>query len=474
MKMTMKIKRYLPVCLAAVLIACGAGFAAETQQKEFPYVAQVIGENVNTRAGAGVNHYRCGRLSEPATVVVVAEQFGFAKIRPPKDSFSWIAIQYVDKTDETGGIVNGDSVRVWAGSPYVSAVHSSSSQLELNKGDKVTFAGKPEGDYYKILPPEGAFLWINAAYLKYLGPLSKFVPDGSKEIPVEPIVAPKDAAAPAAPAVPAAPGTPAAPAATAPAVPAAPAAPAATDKPGIEALGTKVAEGQDIRLDKPLSDLTLAPAGQAPVAAPAEDTPAVQPADPVKSAARAKESAAVSKYLELTVKLKEEKAKPLGVQNYDSIEASLNEIIADPESGRAIKFAEVLKDAVERYKTAQLADKSIREQDSELVNKRSEIQKQLKKQLEGLNATTGFVMIGTLTKSFVYTAENGNLKYALKNDDDQIIAYAVPVDAALNEKAEALIGKKVGLNGEVVPDVSTAKVVVNFLDIKEIWDADKK
>ncbi len=441
MKMRM-IRKYMPVCLVALAIACGVGFAEEAK-KQFPYVAQVIGENVNTRAGAGVNHYRCGRLSEPATVVVTDEQFGFARIRPPKDSFSWIAMQYVDKTDETTGVVKGDSVRVWAGSPYVSAIHSSSSQLELNKGAKVTFAGKPEGDYYKIAPPEGAYLWINAAYLKYLGPLSKFVPDGSKEIPVEPIVVPKET----------------------------PAAPKAGDKTAIEALGTKVAEGQDIRLDRPLSDLTAAPAVPAVEAEkPVVETPAV-PAAPVT---RSKEAAAIDKYLELTVKLKNEKEKPLAVQNYDAIETSLNEIIADPESGRAIKFAEVLLDAVERYKTAQLADKSIREQDSELVKIRGEIRKKLKQELEGLNATTGFVMIGTLARSYVYTSEIGNLRYALKNDDDQIIAYAVPVDAALNEKAEALIGKKVGLNGEVAPDGGTSKVVVNFLDIKEIWDADKK
>ncbi len=442
MNMNMTIKKYFPLCLAALVISCGAALAADAQKKDFPYVAQIVGENVNTRAGAGVNHYRCGRLSEPATVVVVDEQFGFAKIRPPKDSFSWIAMQYVNKTDENGGVVTGDSVRVWAGSPYVSAVHSSSSQLELNKGAKVTFAGKPEGDYYKILPPEGAFLWINAAFLKHLGPLSKFVPDGSKEIPVEPIVVPKETAAQPKP---------------------------AADKSAIEALGTKVAEGQDIRLDRPLSDLTAAPA-PAEAAKPAVDTPAA-PAVPL---VRSKESLAVDKYLELTVKLKEEKSKPLGVQNYDSIKAALNEIIADPESGRAIKFAEVLNDAVERYETAQLADKALRNQDSELIQRRSEIRKQLQKDLEGLYATTGFVMIGTLTKSFIYTSQMGNVRYALKNDEDQIIAYAIPVDAALNEKAESLIGKKVGLNGEVEPDKSTALVLITFLEIKEIWDAGKK
>lgn len=456
----MKLKRYLPVFLAAVMIACGTAFT-EDVKKEFPYVAQIIGQNVNTRAGAGVNHYRCGRLSEPATVVVVDEQFGFAKIRPPKDSFSWVAIQYVDKKDETSGEINASNVRIWAGSPYVSAIHSSSSQVELNKGDKVTFTGKPEGDYYKILPPEGAYLWINAAYLKYLGPLSKFTPEGA-QLNTQPAAAPVAAPAQTAPL------TPVIDPANAPVVPVQTPAPNPEGvKSVIEAMESSVAEGQNIKLDKPLSDTAMAE-GTAPAAS---EAPAVEP---VKPAVRTKEAVAIEKYLELAKLVQAEKAKPLAVQNYDAMKTTLKEIVADPESGRAIKFSEVLLEIIERYETAQLADKSLRDQDSSLVKLRTDIKTELKKTLEEINATSGFVMIGTLARSYVYTSANGTLRYALKNDADQIIAYAVPVDAALYTKAEALIGKKVGLNGKVVPDENTAKVVVNFLDIKEIWDTNSR
>lgn len=433
----MILKKYIPICIAILALTGGIVFA----ENKYPYVAQVVGSNVNTRAGAGVNHYRCGRLSEPETVVVIGEQFGFAKINPPKGSFSWIAKQYVDKKDDATGEVKGDAVRVWVGSPYVSAIHSSSSQVELNKGDIVTFNGKDEGNYYQILPPKGAALWINASYIKYMGPLSKFVPSIDKDLPVEP----KEVST------------------TEPVINVVVATDTATDT---------VADGVNIDLDKPLSKDIDQPNPEDGIDAAIKEVE--EPQKTVTPQERTKEIEAMDAYLDAASKIKTEKEKPLAVQDYTTINSDLEAIIADLENGRAVKFAEALLDITERYQAAQLADKAIREQDSELIKIRSEIHKNLKKDIEEINATTGHVMIGMLAKSYVYTTENGNLRYTVKDDNDSIIAYAIPTDSATRKKAESLIGKKVGLNGEVEPDENTSKVVVYFTDVKEIWEPEEK
>ena len=413
----MKLRKYVGLLLMATFVAGGTVFA----EAQYPYVAQVIGDNVNIRAGAGVNHYRCGRISEPETVIVEGEQFGFSKIRPPKGSFSWIAKQYVDKKDDSSGEVIGDRVRVWAGSPYVAAIHSSSSQVELNRGEKVVFAGKDEGDYYKISPPEGAYLWINSGYLKKLGPLSKFVPSKDKDVPVEPLVAPVE-----------------------------------------KKIGDRtVIEGADIALDKPASEEIEQPEAETEQV---DDEPVV-----VERQRTTKEMEAIDKYLEIAAEVQVEREKPLAVQDYTAIIEGLEAIIADKANGRAVNFAEALMDVVGRYQAAHLADKAITEQDAELVKIRSDIRKRLKQQVETIGITTGYKIIGTLSRSYVYTTESGEFRYAVRDEKDSITAYAIPADRVLRGQAERLVGKQVGLNGEIKPDPNTSRVLIIFDEIKEIW-----
>lgn len=429
----MTVRRYFWACLSLLIFCCGLSLAQQKQEKKFPYVARVIGENVNYRAGAGVNHYRCGRLSAPETVVVTGEQFGFARIVPPNGSFSWVSQQFVDKKDDLTGEVIGDNVRVWAGSPYVSAIHSSSNQTELNRGDVVTFAGKPENNYYKILPPEGAYLWISAAHIEYVSPLSEY-----KQEPVE-AADEKAAETDASP---------------------------SQDK--------SVLEGEDIDLDKPASEDIETENPEPTDAEKSDKEDENEPQDVAAPVERTKQMKAYDRYLELSEAVQKEKEKPIAVQDYEPIKTELEQMAADEENGRVIAFAEALLDVVERYEVVQLADKSLREKDSELAKTRSEIRRDLKKELEKIGVDSDYVMTGTLARSYVYTAETGNIRYAIKNDNDSIVAYAIPVDAALYDRADRLVGKKVGLKGEVAPDPNTSKVLVTFLDVVELWQPEEE
>ena len=134
---------------------------------DFPYIAQVVGENVNLRSGPGMNYYRCSKIGEPNTVTVVETKFSWSKVVPLKGCFSWISKQYVkiEQDNPSIGVVTGDDVRVWAGSDFVEPMYSTSLQTKLDVGDTVQLLGEEKSDYYKITPPAGAYLWISSEYL---------------------------------------------------------------------------------------------------------------------------------------------------------------------------------------------------------------------------------------------------------------------------------------------------------------------
>jgi uncharacterized protein YraI len=139
----------------------------------FPYVAEVTGDDVYIRSGAGTQYYNCGKLKRGDKVKVVGVLFSWSRIVPPDGSFSWISNQYVsiDSNNPGTGIVTGDGVRVYAGSDYVRPIHSTTLQLKLDKGEKVKLLGEEKDNYYKIATPAGAYLWVSSDYMKPLGPV---------------------------------------------------------------------------------------------------------------------------------------------------------------------------------------------------------------------------------------------------------------------------------------------------------------
>ncbi len=139
-----------------------------------PFVAEITSDDVYVRSGAGTNYYYCGKLRKGDKVTVVGTKFSWSQITPPAGSYSWISKQYIqaDQQDPTNGTVIGDAVRVYAGSDDVQPMHSTSMQVKLNKGDKVTLLGVEKDGYCKIEPPEGAYLWVSTQYTSPLGSLA--------------------------------------------------------------------------------------------------------------------------------------------------------------------------------------------------------------------------------------------------------------------------------------------------------------
>jgi len=135
---------------------------------EGPSVAEVIGKDVHVRSGPGTNFYHCGKLYRGDRVQVLKSQQAWSCNVPPPGCFSWVAMQYVSINMEnpTEGIITGDNVGVYAGSDYVEPIHSTSKQVVLNRGQNVRLLSEEKDDYYKIAPPEGAYLWVSTQFLQ--------------------------------------------------------------------------------------------------------------------------------------------------------------------------------------------------------------------------------------------------------------------------------------------------------------------
>jgi uncharacterized protein YgiM (DUF1202 family) len=133
-----------------------------------PYVAEAVGNDVFIRSGAGTNFYQCGKLYAGDRVQVISTQAGWSCIVPPPGCFSWVSMQYVsiNLDNPTMGMITGDNVGVYAGSDFVLPMHSTSKQVVLNRGQAVKLLGEEKDDYYKIAPPQGAYLWVSTQFLQ--------------------------------------------------------------------------------------------------------------------------------------------------------------------------------------------------------------------------------------------------------------------------------------------------------------------
>ncbi len=188
------------VCLgqehkSAPVIKTGAKTVNPATPK-IPYIAEVVGTSVYVRSGPGTAYYFCSKLASPERVKVVGHspEGLWTRILPPDGSFSWISMNFVklDTVNPGIGVVSGDAVRVWAGSEYEVPVRSSTMQVKLDKGAlvKLMDGQKATGDYYKIAPPTGAYLWMSTQYLKYVGPIT---PPKPLKLPPKPTAKPEPA-----------------------------------------------------------------------------------------------------------------------------------------------------------------------------------------------------------------------------------------------------------------------------------------
>lgn len=168
----------------AILATASDRKAVTTNQPAGTYVGEITGSNVNVRSGSDANYYAVIKLQRGDRIKVLGHEFGWAKIEPPAGCFSLIDRRFVDRAANNAfGVVNGDNVRVYAGSTLVDRKYG--VQVQLSRGAEVEILGEDkESGFYKIKPPRGAALWVSADYVKRAtGPARRAVASGTKAVP---------------------------------------------------------------------------------------------------------------------------------------------------------------------------------------------------------------------------------------------------------------------------------------------------
>jgi uncharacterized protein YgiM (DUF1202 family) len=338
---------------------------------------------------------------------------------PPAGSFSWVSKQYVqiDAQNKNSGTVIGDAVRVYAGSDEVQPMHSTSMQTKLNKGDKVTIVGEEKDGYCKIMPPEGAYLWISSQHAKPLGTLM--------------------APAPATPA---------------------PAASVQTPTTGMPATAHPM----------PASPFPTNPGSlKAPVSSPNEPN---RPSSALSSAPApaSAEEQNMGQVQALKDKVEAEKAKPVQDQNFAELKKELTVIAGDKQSPRAARSAAGLLKMIEKTELSQEIAKVLKAQDEQLGKTQQKIESEKNEGLSKIEDKSVFAVIGTLKESPLF-AETPSAKYfKVVGENGKILCYARPTGAAAEVDMSKFVGKKVGLVGTIEANAEMGEAVVQFTNILEV------
>lgn len=128
---------------------------------------EVIGRDVYVRSGDSLNHYTICKLAAGDKVKIVGERGDWYEIAPPEGTFSLVSGDYVDTSDNQTGKINGDNVRVRAGSLLNENKYT--VQTLMTRGADVTILGRNPDGFLRIKPPQGATLWINRNYVAVTG-----------------------------------------------------------------------------------------------------------------------------------------------------------------------------------------------------------------------------------------------------------------------------------------------------------------
>ena len=163
------------VLLMAAVVLGPSAAPADPPGQPPPGQGEVTGSNVYVRSGGSLNHYEICKLNAGDRVTITGERDGWYEIRPPDGVFSLISGDYVDTADDRNGVVNGDNVRVRAGSLLNDRKYT--IQTKLSKGTEVSIVGRNPDGFLRIVPPPGVTLWISSDYVTR-------VPEG--RVPAEP------------------------------------------------------------------------------------------------------------------------------------------------------------------------------------------------------------------------------------------------------------------------------------------------
>jgi uncharacterized protein YgiM (DUF1202 family) len=134
---------------------------ASAQEHSFPYLGQVIGDQINVRAGQSSNFERLLRLDKGDSVVVLGSEFSWLKIRLPHTVDVYVSSKYMQMVDASHAQVIGDRLNVRAKPDTNSAILG-----QLEKSDIVNVR-ESTGEWLRIEPTSKTFGWIAGEFVKF-------------------------------------------------------------------------------------------------------------------------------------------------------------------------------------------------------------------------------------------------------------------------------------------------------------------
>ncbi len=127
------------------------------------WIGEISTDNLYVRSGPSINFYTVTKLKAGNRVRVLDKEGDWLAITPPKECFSLMADKYIDTGDGKHGVVNGDNIRVRAGSLLNNKMYA--IQMKLSRGAEVEIVGQTDSGFYRITPPKSVKLWVNAEYV---------------------------------------------------------------------------------------------------------------------------------------------------------------------------------------------------------------------------------------------------------------------------------------------------------------------
>jgi len=191
---------------------------------------------------------------------------------------------------------------------------------------------------------------------------------------------------------------------------------------------------------------------------PASQTPQVQTVP-------ATESALLDAYYALSKLVKAEHDKPMAEQNYAEIKEKLLAIAQNKAAGKAARYADFTLKQVERFELAGTVTKEIELQSKELSKVTEKIDEARQARLAEIKDFGKFAVIGKLENSSLYGTNDQIKRYRIIDDSGKTICYTAPTGAAAGQDLSKLIGKKVGLVGQIEPHEATARAFIKFTEI---------
>jgi hypothetical protein len=178
------------------------------------------------------------------------------------------------------------------------------------------------------------------------------------------------------------------------------------------------------------------------------------------------ESELLDEYYALSKLVKEQQQKPMAEQDYTEIKEKLSKLAENKAAGRAVRYAEFTFKQVERFELACTVAKEIELQSKELQTATNKISEARAARLAQIDNMGKFAVIGKLESSSVYASTPGSAqRYRVLDASGKTICYVAPTGAAVGKDLSGLIGRKVGLVGEIQPHQATARAFIEFTEI---------